>query len=198
MQTSCVSNDRARLRVGGVHHPWLFQALWIKAVTKRHTILQIRQSKAYVLGHIDQEKLIFWFTSAVDDHNMKPQAWQGERRAVALPALLPQTIKLPRRASCYTLAHCMQHQCVYWIWGPVINKFSIFFPPRCLANIKGGKGWCGISVCLSLLLYETARLSAPRHRRGAAAQIQFHDYQVSTWQVGLWFMRFCRVSPAPG
>lgn len=131
---------------GGVHHPWLFQALWIKAVTKRHTILQIRQSKAYVLGHIDQEKLIFWFTSAVDDHNMKPQAWQGERRAVALPALLPQTIKLPRRASCYTLAHCMQHQCVYWIWGPVINKFSIFFPPRCLANIKGGKGWCGISV----------------------------------------------------
>ena len=40
--------------------------LRIKAFAIRHTILQINPSEAYISGHIDQEKLIFWFTSAVD------------------------------------------------------------------------------------------------------------------------------------
>lgn len=116
-------------------------------------------------------------------------AWQGRRES-----------RGPCQHFYHKLSNChaesaaavrrTQHQCVNWIQDPIINKFSIFSPSGAFANIKGGKGWCGIAVCLCLLLYKAARLSAPRHRRGAAEEIQFHDFHVSTWQVGLWFTRF--------
>lgn len=109
------------------------------------------------------------------------------RRAVPLPALSPQTIKLLRRASCYIL--CAASVCVLNTW--ICNQHILhILPLRCPANIKGGKGWFGISVCLCLPMYKTARLSAPRHRRGAAEEIKFHDYHIATWQVGLWFVYF--------
>lgn len=66
----------------------------------------------------------------------------------------PSTFKLSNCHVAPPLPHCTQHQCVYRIHDPVINKFSIFCSPRCLANIKGGKAWCGISVCLHSILYE--------------------------------------------
>ena len=101
------------------------------------------------------------------------------RRAAALPARLPRPIKpLPRT--------------LHPAWMCVLNTgscnqkkliFSIFCPSGGFANIKEGKGWCGISVCLLLLLYETA----PRHRREAAEEIEFHHVNAGTWQVGLWF-----------
>ncbi len=112
----------------------------------------------------------------------------------------PQTIKLPCRASCHTPPPRTQHQRVYWIQAPVINKFSIFCPSGASPTSKRKRMvWCGISVCLSLLLYKAARLSAPRHRRGAAAQIWFHDFHLSTWQVGAVVHVFCRFRlHAPG
>lgn len=150
--------------------PVLFKALWIKTFTKTHAILQISWSKDYIFGHIDQEKLIVWFTSVVDDHNMKPQAWQRDTSCgpastfttnyqTATPSPLLYTTSL-HPASMRVLNT-----------GPCNQQILHILPLRCLANIKGGKGWCGISVCLCLLLYKTARLWAPRHRRGAAEEI---------------------------
>lgn len=66
------------------------------------------------------------------------------RRAVPLPALSPQTIKLLRRASCYIL--CAASVCVYWILESVINTFSIFSPsgaPPTSKEVKDGL----VSLC---------------------------------------------------
>lgn len=120
---------------------------------------------------------------------MKPQAWQREESCgpastlttnyqTATPSLLLYTTSLHAASVCVLNT------------GPCNQQILHILPLRCLANIKGGKGWRGISVCLCLLLYKTARLSAPRHRRGAAAQIEFHEYHVATWQVGRWFRVF--------
>lgn len=166
------------------HHPWLFKALWIKAFINWHTILQNSISKAYIFCHIDQEKLIFWFTSAVDNHNMKPQAWQREGSCGPASTFTTNYQTATLSFLLYTAPMCVLNT------GSCNQQILHILPLRCLANIKGGKGWCGISVCLCLLLYKTARLSAPRHRQGAAEEIWFHDYHVATWQVGLWFMCF--------
>lgn len=89
------------------------------------------------------------------------------RRAVALPALKDDqtaTSSLPL----HTLPHCTQHQRVYWLQDPVINKLSIFCSPRCLANIKGGKGWCGISVCLHSTVQKASPTFSPEIQAGSS------------------------------
>lgn len=115
-------------------------------------------------------------------------------RAVALPALRNYQTATSSLLL-YTLPHCTQHQCVYWIQDPVINKFSIFCSPRCLANIKGGKGWCGISVCRSILLLKkkNSPVFSPKIQ-AESSKFNFMTTTFGTWQIGprfVSFRRFC-------
>lgn len=124
-------------------------------------------------------------------------------RAAALPALfLTTNYQTATREAAATYAASLQHQCVYRTQDPVINKFSIFFTPQVPSpTSKDGKGWCGISVCLCLLLYKAARLSAPQTQATAQQprKFQFHERHVATCQVGLRFRGFVWVFlPAPG
>lgn len=154
-----------------LHHLCLFKVPWIKAFSNWHTILKKKaQIKPIFLTKVRKNSLYSLYS---DSHlQLIITIWNHRlgrmRRAVPLPALSPQTIKLLRQASCYIL--CAASVCVLNTW--ICNQHILhILPLRCPANIKGGKGWFGISVCLCLPMYKTARLSAPRHRRGAAEEI---------------------------
>lgn len=89
----------------------------------------------------------------------------------------------------------IQDRCVYWILDFVINTFSTLFPsgaPPTSKEVEDGVVSLSVSLCLSV--YEAAQLSAPRHRRGAAEEIWFHDYHTATRQVGLWFVKIAGFS----
>lgn len=112
------------------------------------------------------------------------------RRAVALPALLPQTIKLPRRASRYTLPQCTQHQCVYWIQDPVINKFSIFSPSGASPTSKEVKDGV-VSLCACAFYCIKQPGFQPQDTGGEQPRkFNFMTATFATWQVGLWFACF--------
>lgn len=120
-----------------------------------------------------------------------------ERRAVALPALLPQTIKLPRRASRYTLPHCTQHQCVYWIQDPVINKFSIFSPSGASPTSKEVKDGV-VSLCACAFYCIKQPGFQPRDTGGE--QPRKFNFMTTTSLPARWGCGSCalKVSPAPG
>lgn len=158
-------------------HLWLFKALWIKACPIWYTILpnQVNQVNSILLATLIKRslKLIVWFTSAADNHNMKPQNWQQEQSSG--PA---NTFTTNYQTATPSLPlHAASRINVFWIPDSVINTFSIFSPSGAPPTSKERKRmvwylWVPEPSAVS----KSPRRSAPRHRRGAAEEMWFHEH----------------------